>query len=822
MVSLMSTVAEPYSSGIPEVAGKSSFTSGSLPNLRSFHPDATIVLVGCRGAGKRTLGFIGATYLHRRLLTEDHCFEQGSGCTRARFLEQYGREAFQAQMATILAQVLHSNRTNCIIECSMATLHPGTQELLRQYSETNPVIYVHRDKEDIYRLLKLQVTEAERLFAIDQKHRECTNLEYFNLLDKSGEEDENAQSSARSVSAGARLLQAKNDFAKFLDLITGRSSTRSWVENPFSINAIPPEYRPYSYILRLRLSVLLSQQLNMEELECSGDAVELIIDTWPDNIFDVISTQVALIRRMLDMPIVFHIEENPREERQRPLEERDTTDTKLILHGLRLGVEYLSLDLERSESLVTQALAMRGRTKIIAAFCFRGLNAPKWSEESYIHRYQRSQALGCSVVRFTRFCTNDRDDHARMQFLKRIDALPDPKPQLAVLEYSVFGSIIYDIGSTPKQSLKFQPVGHEAIEASSREYLNGVNTTRGIIRNMFRLGPLQPLKFYTLGSKVYYSVSPVMHRAAYDALMLSHTFDARQCSELEEIDRIRCEPNFGGASLAAPFKVAMLSRVDHLSSHATAIGAVNTLLPLRGATDSILDHANARNTAGSTTKCYGDNTDWSAIMACLRRAISPRNAVQPSRTTGLVIGAGGMARAAIYALIKLGCRKIFIYNRTRANAEKVAEHFNTWASEQRIHSTQHHAGHICHVLDSTTSEWPAGYQQPTMIVSCIAAAGDRHGSVDFQVPPQWLKSPTGGVVVELAYEPLITSLIRQMRRVREEGGTSWFVVDGLEAVCEMAMEAFELMTGRQAPKTLMRRVCNETWEKNFAPFEPRR
>ncbi|KAK7981992.1 hypothetical protein PG988_004230 [Apiospora saccharicola] len=792
MVSLVSPMARPYSSSIPELVDKPSSGGDTVPNLRGFHPDATIVLVGCRGAGKRTLGFIGATYLHRRLLTEDHSFEQASGCTRAKYIEQYGREAFQSQMANILAQVLHSNRTNCIIECSMATMYPGTQELLRQYAETNPVIYVHRDKEDIYRLLKLQVADAERLFAVDRKHRDCTNLEYFNLLDTSGEELEDPQPSIRSVSTGARLLQAKNDFAKFLDLITGRSSTRSWVENPFSINAIPPEYRPYSYVLRLRLSTMLSQQLNMEELESSGDAVEFIVDTWPDNILDVIATQVSLIRRRLDMPIVYYVEENPREERRRPQEERDSTDLKLIMHGLRLGVEYISLDLERSESLVTQALTMRGRTKIIGNFTLRG------------------QAFGCSVVRFARFTANDRDDNLRKLFLERINAHPDPKPQLAALEYSVFGCIISNIASSPKQSLKFQPVGHESIEASSREFLTGVNTTRGIIRNMFRLGRLQSLKFYTLGSKVYYSASPAMHRAAYDALMLSHTFDARQCSELEEIDRIRCEPNFGGASLAAPFKVAMLSRVDHLSAHATAIGAVNTLLPLRGETDSILDHANARNRAGSTTKCYGDNTDWSAIMACLRRAISPRNAVQPSRTTGLVIGAGGMARAAIYALIKLGCRKIFIYNRTRANAEKVAEHFNTWATEQRLNSTQHHAGHICHVLESTTSEWPSGYQQPTMIVSCIASAGDRHGSVDFRVPSQWLRSSTGGVVVETN------------AGVREEGGTSWFVVDGLEAVCEMAMEAFELMTGRQAPKTLMRRVCNETWEKNFAPFEPRR
>jgi shikimate 5-dehydrogenase len=61
-----------------------------------------------------------------------------------------------------------------------------------------------------------------------------------------------------------------------------------------------------------------------------------------------------------------------------------------------------------------------------------------------------------------------------------------------------------------------------------------------------------------------------------------------------------------------------------------------------------------------------------------------------------------------------------------------------------------------------------------------------------------------------------------MREIREAGGTSWVIVDGLEVVSEMAMVTFELMTGRKAPKTLMRKVCNETWEKNCAPFEPRR
>lgn len=42
---------------------------------------------------------------------------------------------------------------------------------------------------------------------------------------------------------------------------------------------------------------------------------------------------------------------------------------------------------------------------------------------------------------------------------------------------------------------------------------------------------------------------------------------------------------------------------------------------------------------------------------------------------------------------------------------------------------------------------------------------------------------------------------------------SWVVVDGLEVVAEMAIEAFELMTGRMAPKRLMKEVCRKTWEQ---------
>ncbi|KAI1818388.1 hypothetical protein GGS20DRAFT_286841 [Poronia punctata] len=793
-------------------------TITNRPNSRIFPQDASIVLVGCRGAGKRTLGFIAAKYLGRRLLTEDHFFENFSGCSRTTFLQKFGADAFNTQMAAVLAQTLEVNRFNCVIECSTATLTLETQAVLKAYAKTNPVIYIHRDKEELYKLLKLPVSDAERLLLADHKHRALCNFEYFNLLDTSPVGQTDGESPLRSASVhSARLIHAKQEFINFLDHIVGQALARSWVQNPFSVKAIPPEHRLYTFTLNLRLSSLIEQNIDIAVLEASAEVVELIIDTWPENMFDIISTQVALIRRKLDLPIIYYVEENPREERRRPLEERDATDCELMLHGLRLGVDYLSLDMERSEELVLKVLSMRGRTKIIGNYVVKGFGAPQWDEDAYVQRYLRSQNMGCHIVRIARFCAGNRDDDRRQIFMNKVAALPDPKPHIVAYDYSVFGIV------SPFQGLSLNPSGHERLEKSGREPMVGVSTARGTIRTFFRRGWLQPLNFYVLGANVYYSASPSMHRAAFEHYMMPHTFEAKRCTTIEELDRIRRDPDFGGASLTAPFKVAIMDHVDHLSFHATAIGAVNTLLPLRGQTSSIIDHANARNHSGITDKFYGDNTDWNAIATCLRRAISPRNSVQPSRTSGLIIGAGGMARAAIYALIKLGCRNIFIHNRTLSKAQDVATHFNAYAKEQNLAGRRGNDDRICRVIESAKDPWPEGFQQPTIILSCIPSSGvDDKPTVDFLMPSHWLRSPTGGVVIELAYEPLITPLVVQMRKIREEGNTSWVIIDGLEVVCEMAMEAFELYTGRNAPRRLMRRVCDETWNRQCAPFQPQR
>jgi hypothetical protein len=66
---------------------------------------------------------------------------------------------------------------------------------------------------------------------------------------------------------------------------------------------------------------------------------------------------------------------------------------------------------------------------------------------------------------------------------------------------------------------------------------------------------------------------------------------------------------------------------------------------------------------------------------------------------------------------------------------------------------------------------------------------------------------------QLAYYPLDTPLLKQIRKVRETTKQAWVIVDGLEILPEQATAQFELMTGRKAPKTRMRLTVRENYHR---------
>ncbi|KAJ5440194.1 uncharacterized protein N7458_011192 [Penicillium daleae] len=776
---------------------------------RKFAPDASLVLVGIRGCGKRSLGFVAATALKRRFITEDHYFKEITGVTRQEYLKTHGSQEFQRRDIEVLKMMLDNHRTGCVVECGLGSLTRPVQDHLRRIVRTNPVVHIVRDIDRIQQLLGLDDQSVRLLREGDPLHRTCSNFEFYNVEDRTRIISDDGSPDPRSAAYSFKLQEVKEDLTRFVRFVTGVDVNHSSYDSPFVLLETPPELRSFTHAIFVRSSDLIADNVNLPELESGGDAIELCVDRWGPEMPNVISKQVSVLRRNARTPIILSVDTSSLAARK----DRDQSAIyfDILEHALRLAVEYLVVNLGQNRSQLAQIIRARGKTKIIGQHVFEASSRVKWEDDGCVSLYNEAEKLGCQLVRLLRVATSREENASVLEFANKIRSLPGDHPPL----------IAYNIGRLGRTSQVFNSiltsVTHPAITRETENERDAQITSRDAVQALVQSYVLDPLKFCILGASVAYSLSPAMHNAAIQHCGLGHVYRIPDSPSLAVLDEFRRDPNFGGSSVVQPWRVELYHKLAAKSRHAEAIGAINTIMPLRGTSDGTMyplqEQASRRNQAGPVLGWYGENTDWVGIMTCITRHLSPRNAIS-AKTTGLIIGAGGMARSAIYAMLRLGCRKIFIYNRTRSRAEEVARHFNSWAAAQ-VDSAE-----VVRVLPSLQDDWPDDASPPSMIASCVPADPDGdQPPANFEMPMQWLGSPTGGVVLELAYKPLDTPLLKQMRRIRNDNGRPWVLSDGLENVIEQGIAQFELMTGRKAPRRLMTLEVLRNYEGEGGRFD---
>jgi len=138
------------------------------------------------------------------------------------------------------------------------------------------------------------------------------------------------------------------------------------------------------------------------------------------------------------------------------------------------------------------------------------------------------------------------------------------------------------------------------------------------------------MRFAVVGSPIEHSKSPRMHMAAYEALGLSHTYEAIEMKELV-LDDLR-KGIFEGFNVTIPHKKRALDLSDDASDRARRADAANTLVRKDG-------------------KIVAHNTDVPAIMKRL-------DALGAKRERAVILGSGGAARAAHLALEEMGVLEI--------------------------------------------------------------------------------------------------------------------------------------------------------------------
>jgi shikimate dehydrogenase len=210
---------------------------------------------------------------------------------------------------------------------------------------------------------------------------------------------------------------------------------------------------------------------------------------------------------------------------------------------------------------------------------------------------------------------------------------------------------------------------------------------------------------------------------------------------------------FRGANVTIPHKLAASALADSTTPAARAIGAANTL---------VFEDDGAISAA---------NTDAPAVIASLPFSATGR--------TALVLGAGGSARAAVWALLDAGAAEVRVWNRT---PERAVE--------------------LCRALGGGT---PVSEAAPAEILIHCTSSGLDGSEPMFKGLPLHADELGGyDCVVDLVYTDTVTPLVS----AADERGIP--VADGLELLVAQGALSFELFTGVSAPVDVMRAAARGT------------
>jgi quinate dehydrogenase len=170
-----------------------------------------------------------------------------------------------------------------------------------------------------------------------------------------------------------------------------------------------------------------------------------------------------------------------------------------------------------------------------------------------------------------------------------------------------------------------------------------------------------PLRTFICGKPVSYSLSPLIQSILYKSASVSWTFHLVETTSTTTFADELKEPDLIGTSITMPNKINFMSVLDDLTEEARVIGAVNT-------TFVRLDEQGARRHIGANTDCIG-------IRETLLQN-APEIVTTGRQQPALVIGGGGAARSAVYALWKwLDPSEIYLVNRLKSEVDAIITSF---------------------------------------------------------------------------------------------------------------------------------------------------
>ncbi|KAJ7621194.1 Shikimate dehydrogenase [Roridomyces roridus] len=706
--------------------------------------DASIILIGMRGSGKTFTGHLAASRLSWTCLDADAIFEEKHQIGVRQFVHMHGWPAFRDAETVILRELLATKSKNHVISLGGGIVETAeARDLLKEYAHKGPVVLIMRPIDEIVAYLGVEAARpayGEPIEAVFNRRapwfKDCASHEFVNhvgvdtsIADKKG---------------------TRHEVIRFFKHITG--------QEPNLAPNLAPGKR--SYFLSLTFPDVTPALHHIENLTQGVDAVELRVDLLSDSFgtsipsVPYVKDQIAALRRSTSLPLIFTIRTVSQGGAFPDSAQEEAFE--LLKLALALGTEYLDVEISLPEPMIKELVRRKGHSKIIASW-HDWSGEMKWDGPVVKEKYAVADRLG-DIIKIVGKAESLRDNFTLYDFVSEANSKPNAKPIIAI-NMSGMGQMSRVLNET------FTPVSHPLLPTKAAP---GQLSFAEIQKALHLLGQLPPRRFALFGTPIAYSMSPTLHNTGFEILGLPHLYELHETAEVgESIKAVITAPDFGGASVTIPFKLDIIPLLDKLSPAAQAIGAVNTIVPLR--------------TDGTNPILYGENTDWLGIRHCVHSRVH-----DGSLHAALVIGAGGTARAAIYALHSLKAQTIYIYNRTRSNAQALADEFSR-ANVQ--------------VLD-TLDSWPSGIVPPNVIVSTVPSSAtttsSEPGSLHLSSNLFGYKDGPA-VVIDMAYKPAETALLA----LAKGAGDNWESVRGLDVLLEQGYVQFELWTGRKCPRNVV-------------------
>jgi 3-dehydroquinate dehydratase/shikimate dehydrogenase len=363
--------------------------------------------------------------------------------------------------------------------------------------------------------------------------------------------------------------------------------------------------------------------------------------------------------------------------------------------------------------------------------------------------FDRLRLCQPAIIKYASFADDIVDTLPVWELLRRAEKISQPIIAIAMGEA---GKITRVLGPVYGSLWSYGSIGTETAPGQiSAEDLT----------NLYRVPLLnrETRVYGVIGDPVSRSLSPRIHNSAFMDAELNSVFIPIRVKDLRGFIERMVRPasrevdlNFCGFSVTMPHKLSIIGHLDEIDETAAAIGAVNTVSIEGG-------------------RLHGHNTDAEGFIAPL---LSKLGSVKDSRAA--VFGAGGAARACLFALKKHGAN-VTVFARDPSKADAIAKEFG--ADSDTIGRED------LAVFDIVINATPAGMK----------------GKAENDLPFDPARLRPSKLVFDLVTSAEPTPLIRTANNAGVE------TITGVEMLVAQAVRQFEIWTGKTAPVEIMKKAA---------------